>query len=176
MSNNTEIIASEVCPICRQNPKDQTHVCPNIQVLDLLNAGFVNVDIFDEFKSLLEQYVLSRIDKALVQRGVLLHGFQNNPDQKLTIFLDYVTGNLERKSSFHPPALKYNPFEKNGFKPIKLEKESISDKPNEQFYKDHVIAQTVNELSEVAKQFHNHQSLRDRLGSVIVPILKQRKE
>jgi hypothetical protein len=38
--------------------------------------------------------------------------------------------------------------------------------------KDHVIAQTVNELRDIAVQFHGAQQLRERIAHVIVPLLK----
>jgi hypothetical protein len=37
--------------------------------------------------------------------------------------------------------------------------------------KDHVIAQTVNELRDIAIQFHDAQQLRERIAHVIVPLL-----
>lgn len=39
--------------------------------------------------------------------------------------------------------------------------------------KDHVIAQTVNKLRDVAIVFHGTQQLRERIAEVIVPLLKQ---
>lgn len=38
--------------------------------------------------------------------------------------------------------------------------------------KDHIIAQTVNELTQIAKDFHATQQLRSRIADLIVPILK----
>lgn len=39
-------------------------------------------------------------------------------------------------------------------------------------YKDNEIAQLVNELTLIAKHFHNHQSLRDRISKVVVDTIK----
>lgn len=38
--------------------------------------------------------------------------------------------------------------------------------------KDHEIAQLVNELTSVFKEFHNHQSLRERIKKVVVAAVK----
>jgi hypothetical protein len=39
--------------------------------------------------------------------------------------------------------------------------------------KDHEIAQLVNELTMIAKQFHDHQSLRQRISNTIINALKK---
>jgi hypothetical protein len=38
--------------------------------------------------------------------------------------------------------------------------------------KDHVIADTVNKVRDVALEFHAHDSLRERIAGILVPILK----
>ena len=38
--------------------------------------------------------------------------------------------------------------------------------------KDHVIAQTVNELRDIAVKFHGAQQLRERIAHVVVPLLQ----
>ena len=38
--------------------------------------------------------------------------------------------------------------------------------------KDHEIAQLVNQLRDIAVEFHGHQSLRDRIARVVVPVVK----
>lgn len=38
--------------------------------------------------------------------------------------------------------------------------------------KDHLIRETVNELTRIARDFHHTQQLRDRIAGVIVPLLK----
>lgn len=38
--------------------------------------------------------------------------------------------------------------------------------------KDHEIAQVVNTLRDLALQYHSHQSLRERIAYVIVPLLR----
>lgn len=39
--------------------------------------------------------------------------------------------------------------------------------------KDHEIAKVVNELRDIATQYHDTQQLRERIASIVVPILKQ---
>jgi len=41
--------------------------------------------------------------------------------------------------------------------------------------KDHEIAKIVNELRDIAVQFHASQQLRERIAQVIVPVLKGEK-
>lgn len=38
--------------------------------------------------------------------------------------------------------------------------------------KDHIIAQTVNELRDIAVKYHDYQSLREKIAHVVVPLLK----
>jgi hypothetical protein len=38
--------------------------------------------------------------------------------------------------------------------------------------RDHEIAELVNNLTEIAREFHWHQSLRDRISRVVVPAIK----
>ena len=38
--------------------------------------------------------------------------------------------------------------------------------------KDHEIAEIVNTITQVAREFHDFQSLRDRISKIIVPPLK----
>jgi len=42
--------------------------------------------------------------------------------------------------------------------------------------KDHEIAQLVNELTKIATQFHDHQSLRQRISQVVNNALKQKSK
>ena len=42
--------------------------------------------------------------------------------------------------------------------------------------KDHEIARIVNELRDIALEFHAHQSLRERIAYAIVPFLKNEAE
>jgi len=38
--------------------------------------------------------------------------------------------------------------------------------------KDHEIAELVNKLTAISREFHDHQSLRDRISRVLVPAIK----
>ena len=40
--------------------------------------------------------------------------------------------------------------------------------------KDHEIAQLVNELTAIAKNYHGHDCLREKISKLIVPVLKQK--
>jgi hypothetical protein len=42
--------------------------------------------------------------------------------------------------------------------------------------KDHEIRDLVTEVTKVAKEFHDHQSLRDRVAHLLIPVLKKSLE
>jgi hypothetical protein len=50
-------------------------------------------------------------------------------------------------------------------------RDALTQAPQEPI-KDHVIAKTVNELRDIALQFHDTQQLRERIAGVLVPVLR----
>ena len=40
--------------------------------------------------------------------------------------------------------------------------------------KDHEIAELVNKLTAIAREFYDHQSLRDRMSRAVVPAIKSK--
>ena len=50
--------------------------------------------------------------------------------------------------------------------------EAWNTRTNEQELKDHEIAQIVNNLRDIAVQYHNYECLREKIAGVIVPALK----